>query len=517
MERFPKVDPDKADNNPDIKLFGRRYYKDQTPVEYLAEFLLAFASPKCEDDKTVFSFQGIAEDTPNPSYSPKDKVSLKLFTFFASSKFDTRHPVHMKSYKQGLDEIKAKINSSEDDKKDFDVSLIQSLLEGFVGVAKNRTWATQTFLPVSNSLLAREVGWRHTAALKETGVEWGEFERHFDVSAHNFMARGGELLFLQLVNLFNNISGPEVETLLASEDYQHLKVDINLRRDVENGLKAVLTEVEGSLGRLVNFLESCLVDFKLKNKGPARFGWVPRQTFEEALLFATEIRNICSSSHGSLQKAELLQSLCCMHVLRSLCFQAQRMACKGSAKSKIKNFTGDYVWVVCAPDSDVAGEARKLAQEGSRYIEQVLYRVLRDPTAYSDNKAPEDEDVVDKADGNVFKLFRKLGKEIGLIIPPTGKNQRLVLPPHLIRFLVYSLIEPGERIRLVEFYRRIFAHYGIAIASREQVIALESLRGMSGELAISSDSKWFEEELQRGGVLIELSDAVSMVENPYKK
>ena len=516
MEKFPKINDISADDNPAIRLFGRRYYKDQTPVEYLAEFLLAFSSHKCRDEDTAFSFQGISDDTAIPTYSPKDKISLKLFSFFASSKFDTRHPVHMKSYKEGLSSIRNKINSTEE-KKDFDVRLIQSLFEGFVGVAKNRTWATQTFLPVSTHLLAREVGWRHSKAIKQSGEEWDELLSCFDVSSHNFMARGGELLFLQLVNLFTSLDSPIIESLISSKDYPHLKNTLTLRRDIETGLRGMLAEVDDSFGQLVDFVENCLNDFRLDDKNLAKLGWIPKQALPEALLFASEIRNICDSSHGALQKAELLQSLCCMHVLRSLCFQARRLGIANQTKNTIKGFVGDYAWVVCSPNNELAGEARKLAQESNDYIEQMLYRVLRDPTAYPGGEVSANEDGLSKADDNVFKLFRKLGKEIGLIIPPKGQNQRLVLPSYLIRFLVYALIEPGGRIRLSEFYHRIFAHYGIAIDSREQALSLEWIRGTCGELAVSIDSSWFEDELRRGGVLIELSDAVSMVENPYKQ
>ncbi len=520
MQKFPDVTDIKEDGNPAIRLFGRRYYKDQTPVEYLAEFLLAFSSPKRKNGEFNHSFLGISEDSSSPEYWPEDRIALKLFSFFAASKFDTRHPVHVECYKQGLELIKEKI-SSDQEKKDFDVHLIQSLFEGFVGVAKNRTWATQAFLPASDCLLAREVGWRHSGAngaAKIINGDWDKLKDFFKITDHNFMARGGELLFLQLVNLFLNIDDPCVVNITKSKDYAHLKIDISLRKDVESGLSAMLKEGEKDFGRLANFVENCLTDFNLKNiagTGAAKFGWVPKQSITESLLFASEIRNICSSSHSSLQKTELLQSLCCMHVLRSLCFQARRLDFKNNKGSVFSGFIGNYAWVVCSQDTELAGESRKIAQEGNRHVEQMLFRILREPSAYSGD-SPISESDLSSADENVYKLFRKLGKDIGLIIPRTGQYQRLVLPPHLIRFLVYSLIEPGGRITLFEFYRRIFAHYGIAIASREQAIALEWIRGVEGGLSVSGDALWFEDELQRGGVLIELSDAVSMVENPYK-
>ena len=45
--RFPNIAIEKqTDSNPAVRAFGRRFYKDQTPLEYLAEFLLCFSSKK---------------------------------------------------------------------------------------------------------------------------------------------------------------------------------------------------------------------------------------------------------------------------------------------------------------------------------------------------------------------------------------------------------------------------------------------------------------------------------------
>ncbi len=43
--------------NPAIRLYGRRFYKDQTPVEYLAEFLLVFASQKGGQKNGIYSLE----------------------------------------------------------------------------------------------------------------------------------------------------------------------------------------------------------------------------------------------------------------------------------------------------------------------------------------------------------------------------------------------------------------------------------------------------------------------------
>jgi hypothetical protein len=85
-----------------------------------------------------------------------------------------------------------------------------------------------------------------------------------------------------------------------------------------------------------------------------------------------------------------------------------------------------------------------------------------------------------------------------------------------LRFLVAALLYPGERVRLTEFYQRVFAHYGIALGGQQLAIALEWNGSESGtqSYAVSSSTAWVEEALQQGGFLVELSDAVSIVHNP---
>ena len=92
----------------------------------------------------------------------------------------------------------------------------------------------------------------------------------------------------------------------------------------------------------------------------------------------------------------------------------------------------------------------------------------------------------------------------------------MTLPSHLVRLLVAALIPPGDRLRLNDFYARIFAHYGLAIEQSLATKALIANKASEEATALEVDSSWFEEELKRGGYLIPLSDAVSMVVNPYK-
>lgn len=507
-ERFPNLPDGSAEKkNLAIRIFGRRFYKDQTPVEYLAEFLLVFASAKNSEGGLRHQFPAVTSGAAELKYWPQDRLPLKFFSFFASSKLETRHPVHSAAYRNALDRLKKQIGSGSEQKRNLTIRLLQSLFSGFVGVAQNRTWATQTFLPASDCLLAREVDWRHTDALKDNPADWYDTVKHFETNTHNFMARGGEQIYLQMLNVFSSFGSDAVNGIRTEDSYRHLGDDSQWKESLEGHLKSMLEKVENHIGGLSSFVEEAWKDLRgVEESKASPLGWVPKDTASEAYLLLSEMLNVVSSSHGSLQKVEFLQALCCLHVLRTLCFQSRR---RTDVREKTPGFTGNYAWIACAREGELAAQGRTLAVEGHFKLEEMLFRSVRmEPDATEKASADADE--------HVLKLYRKLGKEIGVLVPRTGKNIRFVLPNAIIRLLVAALIAPGDRIRLSEFYRRLFAHYGIAICSGELATAVKWLGKSNSDVATAQDSSWFEDELRRGGFLIVLSDAVSIVVNPYK-
>ncbi|CAK0769141.1 conserved hypothetical protein [Gammaproteobacteria bacterium] len=515
-EKREEIPVDKA--NPAIRLYGRRFYKDQTPVEYLAEFLLVFTSPK-QDPKSSkendgrYSFILSLNSTP-PRYWPENRVALKLFSFFPSSKLETRHPAHQKAYLDALEKVKGTCNlGCSEDKKDEMVRLLQSLFGGFIGVAKNRTWVTHTFLPVSTALLASELVWLHPRAIKNSSINcWDDSKKYFESNHHIFMARGGELLFLQMANLFSDPNAPELTEMLAQKPYQHLGENrvIKLANRLEQQLRKLLEEAVAPLSGLARLIEETLKDYQIDSQTKSsNLGWVPVASRIEALLFAQEMDNLCAANLSALEKLDLLQTLCSMQVLRSLCFQARRI---DGAETFTFGFIGNYAWIAADPKATTNTSIRQMAQDSFSHIEALLYRVLRN-TALSDSGGTSSQKEADK---NGFQLFRKIAKEIGLVIPRTGGGQRFVLTPDLLRFLVSALLRPGERIRMTDFYQRVFAHYGIALGGQSLAIALDWNNGETGtkNYAVAVSTNWIEEALQQGGFLVELSDAVSIVHNP---
>ena len=515
LKRFPAdCDNIPADTaNPAIKLYGRRFYKDQTPLEYLAEFLLVFASPKQADGGGAHGFELLAESGKPPRYWPENHVALKLFAFFPNSRLETRHPAHQNAYRQALDAVQACVKNCTKDSQEETVRLLQSLFAGFVGVAKNRTWVTHTFLPVSTSLLASELVW--SPPINVELKEWGDTKKHFSSDRHIFMARGGELLFLQLANVFAEPNAPELATMLASEAYRHIggKPIRALAEGLERQLRQMLEEAVAPLTGLARLIEDSLAHYRLDpSTRHSNLGWVPAASRNEALLFAWEMDNICAANLSGLERLDLLQTLCSMQVLRSLCFQARRV---DEAETDTPGFFGNYVWIATNPNAPVSAPIRLMAQISFSRIEGMLYRVLRNKAIFDPNSTSSQKE----ADKNGFQIFRKMTKELGLVVPPKGRGQRFVLTPGLLRFLVAALVPPGKRVRLTEFYQRAFAHYGLALGGQALTTALDwnGSEADAKSYAVAASTAWIEEALQQGGFLIELSDAVSIVHNPAKR
>lgn len=146
----------------------------------------------------------------------------------------------------------------------------------------------------------------------------------------------------------------------------------------------------------------------------------------------------------------------------------------------------------------------------------MLYRAIQSPYLNQTDMQIKDKDVQNGHD-NCFRHFRKTAKEIGLVMPRKGIGQRFVMTPELLRYLVAALIPPGKRIRLTEFYKRAFSHYGLALGGQALANAYVWNNGKSntdGYILPSADADWIVEALRQGGFLVELSDAVSIVHNP---
>jgi len=532
IQRFPEIREDKFnDKNPAIRLYGRRFYADQTEIELLSEFLLVFASQKSIGGRKLLWERGFPDaeslknwpaDTPL-EYMTSPRLALKLFAFLGSSRLETRHPCHRNHFETIVGLLKNGIDTSPGIDKEEVLTLVEQVLVGFVGIAQNRTWCTHAFLPVSASLLACESIWKHKQAQKKPKITWEEATGEgglFDHSAHDFMARGGELLFLQLLNVARLAEKENVHQFEEEMDHPHGTATHLLPR-IETGLKDFLGSMP-YLSQLVDWVEaadtSALGGLSSSIKSHRiKCGWIPAESWKESYLFGYELANICEAVLDPLEKLDALDLCCVFQVLRSLCSQAARYS--RGINDQVKSLGGNlgFAWVVTDPD--LQDKALKLAgRTNFTRIQEVIYEAIRSHYALEgDPLSPDLQRLFKEADKHSSGLFAKLGKRIGLITPWKGPGTRLTLNERLLRYLVMAIVKPGERMTLASFEGNLFKHYGIGINGPYLERGVRwSLKDPNVSLG-NADQTWFERSLRASGFLIPLSDAVSLVHNPFNE
>ena len=238
------------------------------------------------------------------------------------------------------------------------------------------------------------------------------------------------------------------------------------------------------------------------------------------MLFAVELLRLCKAKVDPIERLELLEIACAMQVLRSLCTQSARHV----NRQEMGEIWPGFFWVLSDPNgqNDVV---KQISRRSVNAVQRMVYNAIRHPAIRQILKQQEQNDVTsgrkwadpyprsDRQYG--YKLFLTMAKRIGFIVPKRGAGARFVLNDRILRFLVMSLIPPGERVTYETFKKLLFAHYGIAIDDERIGQACEWCgTGKLTTLGGTSDM-WLVEMLEASGVLVKLSDSCSLVENPY--
>jgi hypothetical protein len=505
--------------NPAIQVYGRRFYKNQTEIEYLVEFLLVFIARKwidgieheCgagfPDNQALFDWP---ERVPLVYYPPA-RLILKLFTFLGSSQLESRHDCHKKHFKEILQQLKTRIEISSALSKEQVLTWIEQILVGFVGVAQNRAWCTHSFLPVSSGLIAGETVWESSRAKQQNALSWRMATQTgmFSFSKHVFLGRGGELLYLQLCNLFRRAGEPEI--MQFEHDLGHTE---GTARSFQAHLQAGLQKFLGSvpvLDTLAHWVEQADPETQPKEPTATTCGWCPVESWKETYLFAYEMANICDAMLDPLEKVEMLKLCCVLQVMRTLCAQASRHW--ESLSDDVRRWGGStgFAWIVTAPEEQDRA-LKEAARRNVIRIQEMIHGVLR----HSQLHIPDDYKYKN-TDDQGQELFLKLGKKIGFIVPWKGPGARLVLTEALLRYFVLALVPPGNRMTLASFKACLFRHYGIGVNGEyvNNAIRWTYPNQMFELRSIAED--WLEEKLRATGFLIPLADAISLVHNPFGK
>ncbi|WP_251629691.1 hypothetical protein [Niallia sp. MER TA 168] len=483
--------------NIQIQTYGQRLFRDQTFYEYLLEFLLVFISNKGAEGKTKdegFSFPVHLKEE-KLVYYPFPRMGLKRFVFLSRSEPDKRFDVDIDALDDHRDYLKNKITISDTSlDKDFILDILQDLLYGFNAIIGKRSWFAQSLLPVAPELIFSEaIGSKEQRESLVYGNELDEVDYGFEFNRRSFMARGGEVYYLHVLQglVENNESKEELEKLLS---------------ELIKGIP--------QLSIISNFLQGSWEDYHYPNHTEVSppitktMEWIPANYKKRAVYTVKELGNLLNSLINPLEKIDLLGTLIIFQIMRMMCLQASE---------KLEN-EDNLEWIIDLTNNP-NGQIRKRATSSYLRIEENVFRAVHtaDIATYIENakRKRSEPDIYEDASKDTNRLIRKLGKDIEFIVPPKGANMRFSFNEDLIKLIVIVLIEPGERMLLNTFLEKCYEHYKIIIGPKEAKIHWNEEPNLDFS-PFDENLEKFQQALKDSGFLRDLSDATSIVENPFK-
>ncbi|WP_342558614.1 hypothetical protein [Metasolibacillus sp. FSL K6-0083] len=499
LEYFPKFQDYKiTDHNPQIQVYGHRLYKDQTLYEFLLEFLLVFMSPKSEGKVRDYSiikdsgyyFDAIEDESKQLHYYPSPRMGLKRFIFFNRSDIEKRFEADRQALELHREHLKQsiKVESSNYD-EDFALDVIQDLFYGYNAILGKRSWFAQSLLSLAPEIIFSEsIGnkKKRTEGLDYTSDNWLEVDRKFEFNQHMFMARGGEVYYLHVLQGLNKID----------ETYRD-EISIKLKEMITSipQLSILAQFIQGEWEDVVNPSGDFVENFHFIEKNLQA---IPKEYENVAPFTVIELKNLLNSQLDAFEKVELLGMLVAIQIIRMMTHRSQM----------ILNLPNKQAWLLDLTKNP-QGAIRKQAVSSYEQLEENVFRAIF--TKYDEDTAQAN--TITNAAKDTSLLVRKLAKDIGLVIPPKGANMRMSLNENLVKVLVLSLIKPGERLLFTTFLEKCYEHFNIIIGPKEAEKHFEEISYLND---FNENEQNFLELLSNCGFLKNLSDATSIVENPFK-
>lgn len=509
-------------SNPAIRLFGNRYSNDQTSIELLGEFLLVVASPKKIDDceySSAFPPWDLLSgwDNNELKYAPKVRLNLKLFAFLSSSKLDSRHLTHKEQYNYLVQKLKDKLGANSSDVTKT-VKTLENLLLGFQGAGAGRTWCAQSFLPLSRTLISGEAIWNETKAKKRNPDSWdcviNDVSYYFSLNKHRFNARGGELIYLQICNALKQ-DADEIRAWSREAGLEFSEEELNpeqLLSGLEKSLGAFFADGPNFIDELAEFIDIKLdsetamkTDMQGQQPRFATAGWCNSATWQEGYLLAVDMKRILNSGLDVMDRVYYLETLFILHVLRNLIMQSARYLSPAEA-----SWPGYYMAINKPEESNTT--LKRISHQSLRNIEKTIYNAIR--KQMSAPNVNTDENILGEADRRSgHKLFLKLAKDAGLVIPRRGAGARFIMTPQILRVLVTTIVPVHERITFDTFKDLARAKWGLVFDEAGFGRCCEWMEVEKVYLSSDTDA-WLLDMLAESGLLVHLSDSCALVLHP---
>ena len=234
--------------------------------------------------------------------------------------------------------------------------------------------------------------------------------------------------------------------------------------------------------------------------------FIPEDAYLECEKYSIdELINYLSCKMHPINRMEILAKGVMLQIMRMMTW-------------RVSNYLGieKKCWIVDMKGA-TSNTVKKIAAESYSNIEADFMTALNKIARGFEISEEEMMAEVKKARKDSLDIFRAKGKEMQCIIPSKGAFERFSLSEDLIRFLVLALIEPEEKMTLKMFLEKLYIHYGIVIGPDEYRKSIENNEALDNSLASSfaENEIAFQKFLKETGFLRELSDATSIVTNPY--
>lgn len=482
-----------------IRLFGNRLQGDQTLGEYLLEFLLVFSSAKKDDESGKFEFHTMdqinqAQTAGALSYYTVPRNGLKRFIFYDRSKQESRSAIDTLAYKNMLSMLQKK---SEDPDWPY---ILQDLLYGYALIIRKRGWYAQSLMPIAPELLFPETLGIKARKNKPLDTPNIEVETMFEYGQHDFLARGGEMYYLQLLEgIYKNQDDPKF---------------LQYKKDIERGISYMLKEKSAGFSTIATHLQNWWLEdqnlndesiYAAKLTRKMSLGYLQPGFDRRAKQSLQELACFLSNEIHPITRIDLMSKGIVLALLRSMHLQAFYCVHPDAQQPP--------AWIIDMHTGSATSNIAKLAAASYRTAYSEFGNALNIIYANS-NGEKEAFDVVSKELSDSADIFKKMGKELQIVIPRKGAYERFSLSEDIVRYLVLLLVRPGKKMTFDSFLQVLYDHYGIVIGAAQYAQLKENVEpGMGGYF--DENQIQFQMFLKNCGLLRDLSDATSIVENPY--
>ena len=494
-----------SEQNLQIQTYGRRIRNSQTFYEYLIEFLLVFMGEKDGER----GFKKIKDYNSKVKYKNNSNIALKRFIFLDSSKKDNIYDIDVDANLMLNESLLEKINAEGISAKEC-LEIIRELFIGFTAYSGDRGWFAKALLPLCEETIFPEAIGRmkDRKEAKKSGsgfIEYGKItlkvDKKFEFKAHNFLARGGEVYFLHILQGFL-----EIENLNGKESSE------NIKNEMETRLFELINTLP-EFKRLSKWIQNTWINILKKETGKEEeeikealredleCQWISEYYKQRAPYTVKELLNILRADINEFEKFEVMSLGIIYQILRMMSEVATHIATENLKKP---------IWIIDVDNMSQNRKLKKIATDSYKKIEEHMI------IAVSKMVRGEESKLLKNAYDDSHKLLRKLGKEIGFVVPIKGDNMRFSINDGIIKFLVLAVVEPQKKMTLDTFLRNLNTQFGIVIGPREYEEYLYE-RGIESDTScFNYNLEAFQNLLRKNGFLKELSDATSIVINPYK-